>query len=178
VAGIVGQSGGWVEVATALGQGSTFTIYLPLANPQPSEAPLEDATLRRSAPTQERTGPAPVVLVVDDDPVVRTACSRLLLGLGYGVLEQHSPEAALALSDEALRRVSVILTDIVMPGMDGTSMAHRLRERLPELPVLFMSGHTPDPRAHDHLAEPGVAFLAKPFTRGALDAAIRQLLEA
>jgi PAS domain S-box-containing protein len=176
-AGVVAQSGGWIEVATALGEGSTFSVYLPLADAEPAEMPIEEPQSKAQCLVDPRTAKR-LVLLVDDDAAVRTACAKLLTGLGYGVLDEHSPEAALALSDEALKHIDIIVSDIVMPEMDGITMSHLLRERRPGLPVIFMSGHTPDPRAQQHLAERGVSFLAKPFTRGALDAAVRRLLDA
>ncbi|MFN8630784.1 MAG: response regulator transcription factor [Chloroflexota bacterium] len=118
------------------------------------------------------------ILFVDDEDLVRSGVVRGLQRLGHRVIEAARPQEALDLAEETLAGVDALVTDVLMPGVDGGTLAARLRERRPDLPVLFVSGYTPDESLRPHLDQPRTAFLAKPFDREDLVAAIGDLLAA
>ncbi|MEI7743375.1 MAG: PAS domain S-box protein, partial [Chloroflexota bacterium] len=170
VDGFVAQSGGFIGVESAIGTGSTVSIHLPRA------ADTSPAAL----PPAAETAPPPVVgretiLLVDDEPGVLAVTARLLRELGYTVLEASDPAAALAIAESGVAP-DLLLTDIVMPGMNGRELAARLTDRHPDLPVLFMSGYDPETVFGDGLLEPGLPLLSKPVDRETLAVRVRELL--
>jgi CheY-like chemotaxis protein len=169
VEGIVGQSGGWIDVESAPGSGTTFTIHLPCTG---------DAVERSETPPEvARPGARESVLFVEDDAPVRAITSRMLRSLGYSVVEESSAEGALARGGTGLEGVKVLVTDVVMPGLSGRHLSERLTRIRPGLRTLFVSGFSPDPQLEDRLRDPSAAFLAKPFTREQLAAALHGLLD-
>jgi CheY-like chemotaxis protein len=116
-----------------------------------------------------------VVLVAEDEPLVRTLVAGALREQGYTVLEAGDGEEALAIAD-ATPGLTLLVTDAVMPAMDGRELAARLRNRVPGIPVLFVSGYTDGALADD--GEPATAFLPKPFMSAELTAAVRTLLDS
>ena len=170
VHGIVAQSGGQISVVSQVGVGTVFTIHLPKVAPPPL------ATSEMEAPTVSSAG-SETVLLVEDEPSVRTVTTRLLRSLGYAVVEADGAASALALDDTVLGSVSLLLTDVVMPGMSGVRLAEALALRHPGVPVVLMSGFAPEDAVSEGIAEPGAAFLSKPFTRDQLASAIRQTLD-
>ncbi len=168
VFGIVKQSHGHIEVESTPGRGTRFTIYLP-------HVPLGDAPVVADRPAVQTPDKKPTVMVVEDDEEVRQLIERYLQRAGYEVRLATSGVEAIALSqDEA---IDLLITDIVMPKMGGDALAHRLRERLPKLGVLFISGYPDEgggarvPRVDDSV------FLQKPFTRTTLIARVQSLLD-
>ena len=116
------------------------------------------------------------MLVVEDEPSVRRLIARLLKGAGYEVVEAGRPLAALEVGEGGDESVDLLLTDVVMPEMSGRALAERLRRSRPELAVLFMSGYTDDVVVRHGVADLGVRFVAKPFTRETLLEAVREAL--
>ena len=167
VYGIVSQSGGYLSVDSAPGQGTTFTIWLPEV-----EAVAEPAAVPMAAPARgtER------ILVVEDEPAVRALAARVLTEAGYSVLPASSGRAALELLEQGAA-VDAVLTDVVMPDMGGGELAERLHELDPALPILYMSGYTGTDVLRRGFDERGVPFLQKPFSPGSLTASIRRLLD-
>ncbi len=174
VYGIVRQNGGFVNVSSEPGVGTTFTIYLPRHGVQ--EGPGRDE--RPAAPAAAVDAPDGTILLVEDDPSILAVIAEMLEGLGYAVIPAAGPGEALALAASRDGDVQLLVTDVVMPEMDGRTLAERLRQERPDLRVLFMSGYTANVIAHQGVLESGVHFLQKPFTIGGLAAAVRAALAA
>jgi two-component system cell cycle sensor histidine kinase/response regulator CckA len=170
--GIVKQSGGSIWVYSEPGQGTTFKIYLPRC-----EDPLD----RREEPAPPAPRPptgTERVLLVEDEPEVRRLVERLLRMNGYTVVAAPGPAEALAAVRAAAESVDVLVTDVVMPGMNGRELARALASRVPGLRVLYMSGYTDAAIAQQGILEPGTAFLSKPFTPDGLARKLREVLDA
>jgi PAS domain S-box-containing protein len=170
VFGIVTQSGGYVDVDSTQGVGTTVRVLLPLERPaqhEPEPARPQD---------QLRSGGGERVLLVEDDPRVRELTRRMLERCGYGVITAEDGAEALACPD--LASVDVVVTDIVMPGMGGRELAERLAVTCPGLPVLLVSGHAADQLELGGNLPPGTVFLAKPFTLHELASLVGSLLQS
>jgi CheY-like chemotaxis protein len=165
VNGIVKRAGGHLQMESAPGSGTEVRLYLPLSDDEPGPMSVLPPRVRKSAtPT--------TVLLVEDDAAVRGATKRLLKIEGYTVIAADSGARALELIDELDDELGVLVTDVVMPEMSGRELATHLRERRPELGVVFVSGYTGDKLEDTDLTAPAVAFLQKPFTPEALNDAI------
>jgi PAS domain S-box-containing protein len=170
VYGVVEQSGGWIEVDSAPGQGSTFIIYLPATDEHEAAAPPER---RRAAVRGSET-----VLLVEDDVYVREIASRGLERRGYTVVAVESGEDALAAAAGRSGPLHLLITDVVLPRMSGQAIAARLEQRYPGLCVLFISGYAEEDPGPRGPLDPGAALLEKPFTIDELAARARALLDA
>ena len=164
VHGIVSQSGGSVHVYSEVGRGTSFRVYLPMA---------DAATLLIASPPDARphTG-ALTVLVVEDADGLRELARRLLEELGHTAVVAENANEATRLFQTAA--IDVLLTDVVMPGASGPELAGRLLEEQPSLRVVYMSGYTEDAIVQRGVLAPGVVFLHKPFTVETLDLKIRE----
>jgi PAS domain S-box-containing protein len=169
VYGIVKQSGGYVWAYSEAGQGTTFKVYLPLAE---ETSPFHPAS---TSPVLSGGG---TILLIEDEPAVRQMTSRSLQEYGYGVVEAGGSHEALGVLERADGRIDLLVTDVVLPGMDGPELARRATELRPELPVLFISGYTDDEILRRGLLQEGQPFLQKPFTPEALAAKVASLLNA
>jgi two-component system cell cycle sensor histidine kinase/response regulator CckA len=168
VYGIVKQSGGYVWAYSELGQGTTFKVYLPLET-EPTSRSLAAALPARAS--------GEVVLVVEDEETVRDMTTRALEDYGYRVVAASNGPEALALLQQGDAPVRLVVTDVIMPGMDGPELARRMVVLRPGLPVLFMSGYTDDEIVRRGLLEAGQPFLQKPFTPEALGREVAELLK-
>ncbi len=171
VRGIVTQSGGRVVADTRRGGGTTMRVFLPRV----------EAARPMLAPTQPAAAAArghETVLLVEDEDFVRELVREFLEQAGYTVLEAVSAEDALRLVDEQQPQLDLLLTDVVLPALDGTALATRLAETLPHLATLYMSGYPGDAMFTNTTFEPGLAFLPKPFTRQTLLRKVREVLDA
>ena len=169
---IVQQAGGAIYVYSERGVGSTFKVYFPRV-----DVPM-DAWV--SVPSEaEMVGHLPsigAVLIVEDEPGVRSFAGQVLGQAGYRVLEARSGEEAIALASAPGESISVLLTDVVMPGMNGRVLAERLRALHPGVAVLYMSGYTDDMVLRAGVVAEGSNFIQKPFTPDGLLARIRAAL--
>jgi len=168
VYGIVKQSHGYVWAYSELGQGTTFKVYLPL------DAATVAVNLERQAPARA-TGET--VLLVEDEPAVRIMTSRALQEFGYGVVEASGGHQALGVLERKDARIDLLITDVILAGMDGPELARRAVELTPDLPVLFISGYTDDEIVRRGLLQEGQPFLQKPFTPEALATKLTELLK-
>ncbi len=170
VYGIVTQNNGFIHVYSEMGKGTTFKLYLPLVR----EAEGENNHI---AVTSVPKGRGEIILLVEDEESLRVSCKMVLETLGYKVLLADSPAGALDLADRELATIDLLLTDVVMPGMDGTKLAKRLHERRPDLKVLYMSGYPADVMARRGVLRNDVPFISKPFMRSELACKICELLD-
>ncbi len=170
VYGIVKQSGGGIYVDTAVGRGTTFRIYLPRVADAPDEASIvmTEAGMPRGSET---------ILLVEDQDDVRSIVGRLLEDLGYRVVPVSDPREAIDRMRDAAS-VALVLTDVVMPHMDGRTLSLKLREARPGLKVLLMTGYTPDETLRSGVASMDLALLQKPFRPEQLARKIREVLDA
>jgi PAS domain S-box-containing protein len=168
VYGIVRQSGGYVSVYSELGHGTTFRVYLPR---------VEGAVLTPAARTREaaRTDAVETILVVDDDTSVRAVASRILTRVGYTVLTASSAREAETLWTQHAGEIHLLMTDVMMPDMDGGELARRFTRSRADARVLYTSGYTNDSVIGRGLITPDTIFLAKPF---AIEAVLRKVREA
>jgi len=170
VYGIVRQSGGQIDVESEVGKGSTFRIYLPRV----SEPAMERSTAN---PYGDLPGGTETVLLVEDEDTVRSVVRGVLQSSGYNVLEAASGEEALGVCEGHRGPIHLVVTDVVMPGISGRELAERLAERIPDLRVLYMSGHTDDSVLRHGVMTGGGAFLQKPFSPEVLVRRVRELLD-
>lgn len=170
VYGIVQQSNGNIWVYSEPGRGTTFKIYLPQVDRR-GHGPRDDPTSgdgRRGSET---------ILVVEDENTVRLVTVSNLRKAGYNVLEARDGEEALQIASAYREPIALVLTDVVMPRMNGPEVLRKLSERFPEIRGIYMSGHADDALAHHGVIEEGLAFLEKPFTREELTKRVREILD-
>lgn len=171
VYGIVKQNSGFVYAYSEAGMGSTFRIYLPQVLPV-----IPAAIVESQAETPR--GQGETILLVEDENALRFTCGRFMESLGYHVLAVETPGEALRIAAAHPNPINLLLTDVVMPGMDGRQLAQRLCKANPGLKVLFMSGYTSDVITQRGVLAEGVQFLSKPFSREDLARKIREVLES
>ena len=172
VYGIVKQSGGFIDVDSELGRGTAFSIYLPRRKIEASDAvPVEAAP----AVARDVTG-QDTILLVEDEEAVRSFAARALRMRGYNVLEAGGGEEALEIVKRDDARIDLIITDVVMPNMDGPTMVRHVKQLKPDLAVIFMSGYAEEAfRRNDQNSE-DIHFLPKPFGLKQLAAKVKELL--
>ena len=198
VYGIVTQSGGHIRVYSEPGEGTTFKIYLPaIASAQarpPAEAEQGGRARRAGLPGVEgeaepvereqthfqelRGSETETILVVEDDKSVRNLTRKALKEYGYSVIEAQNGEDALKVSEAHEGPIHLMITDVVMPGMNGRELAERLQPYRPKTRVLYMSGYADDAIVHHGVLEPGLSFIPKPFTPESLVNKARSVLDS
>jgi PAS domain S-box-containing protein len=169
VFGVVMQSGGHITVSSELGRGSTFDVLLPKTQ----------ATSRTEAPAAVQGQPGKgsgVVMVVEDQPEVRALTCMILRGQGFEVLEASDGLEALLMAGQYRSPIRLLVTDMIMPGMNGKEVAARLTMQYPEIRVIFMSGYTDQMMTGSSLLEHSAAFLQKPFTPDRLLSLVQKVL--
>ena len=169
VFGAVSQNGGFIEVESQPAHGSTFDIYLPRYVGR-SPSGIDAANVGTSGPSSG------TVLVVEDEAALLTITGKMLRSQGYFVLAAHGPEEALRLAKAHNGLINLLLTDVIMPGMNGRELSAILRSQRPELRCLFMSGYPADAIATHGVVDEELAFLQKPFRIAQLSAKVREVL--
>ncbi|GFO55103.1 hypothetical protein GMSM_21100 [Geomonas sp. Red276] len=169
VYGIVTQNHGFIDVESEPGTGTTFRIYLP-------------RWVEKNHPETAETSRIPVgsgrVLVVEDDADVRSMTTAMLKKMGYAVLQAETPEGALELFGSLADGIDLVLSDVVMPGMNGREMARRMVDQRPETKVLFMSGYSTELVAKEGVLEEGMFYIQKPFNMEGLHTKIVEVRES
>ncbi|SPF50529.1 putative Histidine kinase [Syntrophobacter sp. SbD1] len=169
VYGIVKQNDGFIYVASELAKGTTFQIYLPRFEAENAQVPSGEATGK--PPTGTET-----ILLVEDDESILDLTKVILEELGYTVLAASTPKQAIHLVEEHPGDIHLLITDVVMPEMNGRELAKQLGAIRPNLKCLYMSGYTTDVMAHRGILDEGVGFIQKPFLSYDLAAKVRQVL--
>ncbi|MFH2203833.1 MAG: ATP-binding protein [Elusimicrobiota bacterium] len=170
VYGIVAQSGGHIVVESEQGKGAAFKVYLPyLAEPSAEPKAIEFV--------EEMTSGAETILVVEDESLVRRTVDRILRGEGYEVLVAECGEEALRLAAEYKRRIHLLLSDVVMPGLSGPEVARKLSAIRPDMLTLFMSGYPRGSDGKEDFAGLGGRLLMKPFSPDDLARRVRKTLD-
>jgi CheY-like chemotaxis protein len=172
VYGLIKQSRGNVFVYSEVGHGTSFKVYLP------EDQATRSAAIRPPVSLPESMRGDEVVLLVDDDPLVRGAARVILDRQGYTVLEARDGAEAIALAAAHDGIIHLLLTDVVMPHMGGGDLARALGPGRPGLRVLFMSGYTDDIALRVGVSDGDVAYLQKPFAPGSMASAVRTVLDA
>src|SRR6266576_3455644 len=170
VYGAVKQSGGYIWLYSEVGQGTSFKIYLQRIDAvEPQAAAVEPAVMLDGTET---------VLVAEDEDAVRQIIEKALQARGYQVMVARDGSEALALASRHAGQIDLLVTDVIMPDMNGRVLSQRLTQVRPTIKTLYLSGYTDDAILHHGVLEEGVAFLQKPFSLGALARKVREVIEA
>jgi len=170
VYGIVKQNNGFINVYSEPGMGTTFKIYLIRHRGEAG------GQLREELPAEPIALGNETILLVEDDPPILNMATIMLTHLGYTVLAAPTPDEAIRLTEAHPGQMQLLMTDVVMPRMNGKDLAVKLQSLSPDLKVLFMSGYTADVIAHHGMIDPGVHFIQKPFSMRDLAAKVRNVL--
>jgi PAS domain S-box-containing protein len=171
VYGIVKQNCGFIDLESEPGKGSTFTIFLPRHVGKTSPVPVEHAA--QTTPRDRST-----ILLVEDEPAILKLTTRMLEKFGYYVLPASTPGEAMRLAREHQGEIHLLVTDVVMPEMNGRDLAKNVLSLYPEIKRLFMSGYTAEVIAHQGILEDGVAFIQKPFSMDEMLSKVGQVLDS
>ena len=169
VYGIVKQNNGYINVYSELGYGATISIYLPRIQTEVTVS-VENSTLLPSHGTE-------TILMAEDEPTILDLGKAILEGYGYNVITANTPGEAIALSEAHKGPIHLLVTDVVMPEMNGKELRDILSLKWPEMKALFMSGYTANVIAHHGVIDEGIQFLQKPFSVKSLAAKVREVLD-
>jgi CheY-like chemotaxis protein len=170
VYGAVKQNDGFIDVNSEVGQGTVFRIYLPRHVGDTAQARTESAA-------EPVIGGHETILLVEDEPSFLKLATTVLERQGYTVLAANTPDEAMRLASEHRGGICLLMTDVVMPEMNGRDLAKRLLSLSPRLKCLYMSGYTADIIAHQGVVDEGVHFIQKPFSLRDLAAKVREALD-
>jgi two-component system cell cycle sensor histidine kinase/response regulator CckA len=176
VYGIVKQSDGWIAVDSKPGEGATFRIFLPVFEPPVLVEPAPAPAPKGRAPARDLSGVGRILFVEDEDSVRRVA-ARLLRARGYEVIEAADGEEALAIAEANAGELDLMISDVIMPGMDGPALLKAARPYLADAPVMFISGYAEAEFSKVLEGETGVSFLAKPIDITVLAERVKQVLQ-
>jgi len=168
--GIVKQNEGFINVYSEPGKGTTVKIYLPRNN-------AEDIAVKERATIETPQGGTETILLVEDEQSVLMVGKTMLERFGYKVLTASTPREAIRLIEEHDEPIHLVLSDVVMPEMNGRELTEKLRSIKPSLKCLYMSGYTADVIAHHGILDKGVSMIQKPFSLRDLAAKVREALD-
>lgn len=170
VYGLVKQHDGMIYMYSKINEGTTFKIYLPVAESSTEEKVKDEKSIQLSRGTE-------TLLIVEDDKYIRQLVTDTLLSLGYKLLVVTNAEEALNISDSHKGEIDLLLTDVIMPGLNGKELADRITAKRPDIKVVFMSGYTDETITRHGILEPGCAFISKPLTLKELSSKLRTVLD-
>ena len=170
VYGIVRQSEGFIDVASELGKGTSFSIYFPCKQ---DEDEIDNADKGKTLPA----GGGETILFVEDEPILRKLSGGILESAGYKVLMKEDGEKALDFAKNYDGKLDILLTDVVMPQLNGPALAKEMSKLYPKIKVIYMSGYTGDVDAYDEIVKSKAPLLQKPFSSNLLLFTVRQLLD-
>jgi two-component system cell cycle sensor histidine kinase/response regulator CckA len=173
VYGIVRQTGGYIDVESKKDKGTTFSVYLPKYVQTDEDAKISEAVEQQKAKDVDLTGTATILLVEDEEPV-RMFAARALTNKGYQILEADCGTKALEVMADHDGTIDLVVTDVIMPEMDGPTLAKEIMKDHPDMPIIFVSGYTED-RFKEEIGE-NAHFLPKPFTLDKLAAKVKEVL--
>lgn len=170
VYGIVKQNNGFINIYSEPGKGTSVKIYLPRQKGNPVK-------IEQDVTEEIPRGCGETILIVEDDPSILQLVQKILVGLGYRVLTADRPEKAMGLAEKHADKLHLLVTDVIMPGMNGLELRNRLQSNDPDLKCLFMSGYTADTIAHHGVLDEGVFFIQKPFSKKNIAKMVRKVLD-
>jgi two-component system cell cycle sensor histidine kinase/response regulator CckA len=177
VYGIVTQTGGYVQVKSVEGEGTEFVIYLPVHEATEVEAAKAASRKAEEAepPARDTSGVGTVLLVEDEDPV-RLFGARALRNKGYQVIEAKNGDSAIAVLEDSNEHIDLVISDVVMPELDGPGLVREVRKRYPHMKVIFISGYAEDEFRETLERESDIHFLAKPFSLEQLAGKVKEVM--
>jgi two-component system cell cycle sensor histidine kinase/response regulator CckA len=176
VYGVVRQTGGFINVESEVGKGSVFSVFLPTMAEKEALQELRAAEEARDEKTTADLTGAGTILLVEDEDAVRVFSARAMRNKGYNVIEARSGEEALAILNRDGGQIDLTITDVVMPQMDGPTLYKNLRERWPDMKVIFVSGYTEDRLREQFTSGEVIHFLGKPFSLKQLASKVKDVL--
>jgi CheY-like chemotaxis protein len=171
VYGIVKQNNGFINVYSEPGKGTAFSIYLLRHWGQVEQEPEENGAMVTH-------GKGETVLLVEDEAAILNISKQMLENLGYQVICSQNPEEAISLALENKARLDLLITDVVMPAMNGRELSNQIKSSCPNLKVIYMSGYTADVIAYQGVLEDDLHFLQKPFSKKDLAKKVKSVLDA
>src|SRR5450755_1630424 len=178
VYGIIKQSGGYIWVYSEIGRGTTFKIYLPRVAAIGETTGETVAPVAMSSEQRKLEPDTETILLVEDEANLRYLARQYLEKQGYKVIEAADGAVAMQIAVAHEATIHLLLTDVIMPGMNGRELAQRIAEIRPNVKILYMSGYTENVIGHNGMLDAGVRLLQKPFTLRDLKSKVREVLDA
>ena len=172
VYGIIKQNKGLINVYSELAQGTTFKLYFPCY-----KGVVQTEQAEKEIEIELPVGHGQHILLVEDEAAILELTQSMLEGIGYSVIAINTPQEALSLAQEQRDKIELLITDVMMPRMNGKELANRLHDFYPEMKVLFISGYTSNVIAHRGVLDKGINFIKKPFSLSDLAVKLSEVLK-